>query len=288
LLEAAPFGSEMAFSSPSSSKKITMVIAACTLLAAGAAGGGFWYYRQRLAMPETLALPQIATAPPAPAELLSSSDFTSPGSGDLQPMASSPVVLPAPQTDIVIEPGPSEPRAAQPARPAQQAAAAPLARALPPAARRRNLEVGKLPAPVPRNLPSPSFEAEAPPMIVAAPVDLGIANGENALLAGRGTDAAPPKPRPSVGGQLESPKLVSSTPPAYPQSARSQRVQGVVVLDALVDENGRVAETTVITGPPALQTAAQAAVRSWRYQPARLNGEPISVHIKVSVRFSLN
>jgi protein TonB len=125
-------------------------------------------------------------------------------------------------------------------------------------------------------------------MVVTAPVDLGVVSGASALLPGRGTDDAPPKPTPSVGGQLQSPILVSSTPPAYPASARSQRIRGVVVLDALVDETGKVAETTVIAGPPALQAAAQAAVRSWRYQPARLNGEPIPVHIKVSVRFNLN
>ena len=66
-----------------------------------------------------------------------------------------------------------------------------------------------------------------------------------------------------------------------------QHIQGTVVLDALVDENGKVVETEVIAGPQPLVPAAQDAVRNWKYKPAQLNGRPIAVHTKVSVRFSL-
>jgi TonB family protein len=82
--------------------------------------------------------------------------------------------------------------------------------------------------------------------------------------------------------------LISSTPPVYPAAARAQRVQGVVILDALVDETGKVAETTVISGPLSLQSAAKEALQSWKYEPARLNGEPIPIHTKVNLRFNLN
>ena len=129
-------------------------------------------------------------------------------------------------------------------------------------------------------------------MVVGAAVDLGVAGTESSLLAGAPTEVAPPPPptrsRPAIGGQLQPPRLLSSSPPAYPPDARRQRVQGEVVLDALVDETGKVVEMAVTSGPPALQSAAREAVRNWKYAPARLNGEPIPVHTTVKVRFNLN
>jgi TonB family protein len=61
-----------------------------------------------------------------------------------------------------------------------------------------------------------------------------------------------------------------------------------VVLDVLVDETGKVAETSLVVGHPLLQAAATDALQAWRYQPARLNGEPIPMRIRVNVRFNLN
>jgi protein TonB len=86
---------------------------------------------------------------------------------------------------------------------------------------------------------------------------------------------------------LQPPQLLNSASLVYPPTARMQHVQGVVVLDALVDESGKVTETTVVAGPGPLLMAAQESVRSWRYKPAQLNGKPIAVHTRVSVRFSL-
>jgi protein TonB len=65
-------------------------------------------------------------------------------------------------------------------------------------------------------------------------------------------------------------------------------VQGVVVIDALVDENGKVAEMQVLSGPPSLTQAAMQALRAWKYEPARLAGQPIATHIKVSINFKLH
>jgi protein TonB len=123
--------------------------------------------------------------------------------------------------------------------------------------------------------------------MVGAVNDLGNTGTANPFLTVIGPGTAPP-PRPGPGGQLQPPQLISSPPPAYPANARAQRVQGVVVLDALVDETGKVVETVVISGPLLLQSAAQEALRNWKYQPARLNGEPIPVHTKVNLRFNLN
>ena len=58
-------------------------------------------------------------------------------------------------------------------------------------------------------------------------------------------------------------------------------------MDALVDATGKVTAIKLINGHPLLQQAAMDSLRLWKYEPARLNGEPIPIHIKVSVAFRL-
>jgi TonB family protein len=65
------------------------------------------------------------------------------------------------------------------------------------------------------------------------------------------------------------------------------KLQGVVVIDALVDASGKVESMKVISGLADLQQAAMEAVHNWKYEPAQLNGQPIAVHTRVSVTFHL-
>jgi protein TonB len=83
------------------------------------------------------------------------------------------------------------------------------------------------------------------------------------------------------------PKLISASPPTYPRQATLQRVQGDVVVDALVDVKGRITDAKAISGSPLLQQAAINAVRLWRYEPARLDGEPVAAHMQVQISFHL-
>ncbi len=131
--------------------------------------------------------------------------------------------------------------------------------------------------------PSGISTSVEPPIIGMPPKDLET---EKSLLETPVPGPAPPAMR--VGGQLQLPKLVSSIPPVYPPRARLEEVQGVVVINALVDENGKVTEMKVISGPPSLTQAAMEALRAWKYEPARLAGQPIATHIKVSVNFNLH
>ncbi len=91
-----------------------------------------------------------------------------------------------------------------------------------------------------------------------------------------------------TGGHLQKPRLLSSPAPIYPQRARLGNVQGVVVIDAFVDETGKVTEMKIVSGPPLLIQAALDALRTWKYDPARLNGEPIPMHTQVSLDFNLH
>ncbi|HUC53786.1 MAG TPA: energy transducer TonB [Candidatus Cybelea sp.] len=67
--------------------------------------------------------------------------------------------------------------------------------------------------------------------------------------------------------------------------AKSEHVEGVVTLDALIDTTGKVTEVKVVAGPNLLRQAALDALRSWKYEPARLGGQPVSSHLSVTVKF---
>ncbi|MGH9716323.1 MAG: TonB family protein [Candidatus Acidiferrales bacterium] len=101
--------------------------------------------------------------------------------------------------------------------------------------------------------------------------------------------AAPPKPVFSapvrVGGKVLPPRLISSVLPTYPSLAQQAGVTGTVVIDTTVDKEGRVAKMKVVSGPVLLRGAALSALRQWKYTPSRLNGQPISVKMIVSIRF---
>jgi TonB family protein len=99
--------------------------------------------------------------------------------------------------------------------------------------------------------------------------------------------AEPTPPPPSKGGQLQQPKLLASVAAVYPPAARAQHIQGDVVIDALIDPTGKVTAAKVITGNPLLQSAAVDSLRLWKYQPGRLNGEAIPIHINVTITFRL-
>jgi len=75
--------------------------------------------------------------------------------------------------------------------------------------------------------------------------------------------------------------------PRYPPTAQAARVEGMVVLDAVIDATGRVNDVRVTRSIPLLDQAAIDAVRQWRFTPTLLNGEPVSILLTVTVRFTL-
>jgi len=82
-------------------------------------------------------------------------------------------------------------------------------------------------------------------------------------------------------------KLISSVPPVYPTLAKNQHVSGSVMVDALIDANGRVTTMKVVSGPTLLQQAAMDALKQWKYQPASLDGKPVAMHLTVTIQFRL-
>jgi TonB family protein len=89
-----------------------------------------------------------------------------------------------------------------------------------------------------------------------------------------------------VGGQIRPPVKVKDVAPLYPAIAQSARVQGDVVIEATIDEEGKVADARVVKSVPLLDQAALDAVRQWEYQPSLLNGVPTPVVMTVTIKFT--
>ena len=82
--------------------------------------------------------------------------------------------------------------------------------------------------------------------------------------------------------------LIYKVAPTYPPVAREARVQGTVVLQAVIGKDGTIQDLSVISGHPMLIPAAMDAVKQWRYKPYVLNGEPVLVQTTINVNFELN
>jgi TonB family protein len=89
-----------------------------------------------------------------------------------------------------------------------------------------------------------------------------------------------------TGGKVQLAHLLKSVPPAYPELARSLHLAGDVTLDALIAADGNVRDVKVVSGPVVLQQAAINAVREWKYEPAQLDGKPVPMQLRITVKFS--
>jgi periplasmic protein TonB len=108
-----------------------------------------------------------------------------------------------------------------------------------------------------------------------------------------GTTPPPIVPRPKPAGPIRvsagvaAGRLLAPIQPTYPAIARDARIQGTVVIEAVISKQGSVEQARVVSGPPMLARAALAAVNQARYQPYRLNGEPVEVETTINIIFTL-
>lgn len=80
---------------------------------------------------------------------------------------------------------------------------------------------------------------------------------------------------------------ISGTDPTYPAAAKKDKVQGTVVLNAVIDKQGNIEKLTVVSGPNELRKSATDAVRTWKYKPFLLNGNPVEVQTTINVVYTL-
>ena len=114
----------------------------------------------------------------------------------------------------------------------------------------------------------------------------GIVNATSALNAvPKFIPVTPQRVRISQG--VTRGLLIHRVEPTYPALAKTARVQGDVVLKAIINMNGDIQDLQLVSGHPMLVPAAIAAVKQWRYKPYLLNGQPVEVETTVTVIFSL-
>lgn len=88
--------------------------------------------------------------------------------------------------------------------------------------------------------------------------------------------------------QQTTQSVTSSVAPDYPLLARQMKVQGAVVLQALISREGTIQELQVMSGPGILAAAAREAVRQWRFKPYFLNGEAVETQARITVNFTIS
>jgi protein TonB len=99
--------------------------------------------------------------------------------------------------------------------------------------------------------------------------------------------APPPSVAPVRISHMSEGDLVHKILPTYPPLARSARIQGQVVLQAVISKQGAIEDLKILSGHPMLIPAAIEAVRQWRYRPYVLNDEPVEVETQITVNFYL-
>jgi protein TonB len=143
-------------------------------------------------------------------------------------------------------------------------------------------------------------EDEAPPPVMASSgvvggVPGGIPGGQMGGVIGgiiSSTPVAVPKvatpQRVRVSQGVSAGLLVRRVNPTYPPLARQARIQGQVILRAVISKDGSIEGLTLVSGHPMLAPAAIDAVKQWKYKPYLLNGEPVEVDTEVLVNFTLS
>jgi protein TonB len=119
-------------------------------------------------------------------------------------------------------------------------------------------------------------------------VEGGVPGGVVGGIVGGLPEAPPPPVAPvRVGGGVREPRRVVVVPPVYPEVAAKARIQGTVVIEATINERGRVVNVSLLQGAPLFTDAALEAVKKWVYTPTLVNGIPTPVIMTVTVHFRL-
>ena len=154
----------------------------------------------------------------------------------------------------------------------------------------------KAPAKIPQKIAMIKEDETPPPSVGNGVVGAigGVPGGQIGGVIGSivsSTPVAVPKvatpQRVRVSQGVTEGLLVHKIQPAYPPLARQARIQGPVVIAALIGKDGTIQNLKVVSGHPMLTGAALDAVRQWKYRPYFLNGEPVEVDTQITVNFTL-
>lgn len=156
-----------------------------------------------------------------------------------------------------------------------------------------------LPAPVHKMQEVPAVPADKSSAVVAGvpgAIVGGVPGGVlTEMLGGSGnmpvlakTPETQPAKRVRVAARVAEANLIHDVPPQYPPEAGRERVEGTVILMAVIGKDGAVKDVRVESGLPLLAQAAIDAVKQWRYKPYLLNGEPVEIDSRITINFTLS
>lgn len=140
-------------------------------------------------------------------------------------------------------------------------------------------------------IPVPDMTPDEPEPIVTAEMDTPDSEELFDIDGIIGIPEGPPDGRAgamALSGNIDPPVKVFSPQPLYTEEARRAGIQGIVILEAVVDAEGTVRNVKVLKGlPMGLDKSAVDAVMTWRYQPATMEGRPVPVYFTFTISFSL-
>lgn len=159
---------------------------------------------------------------------------------------------------------------------------------------------------LPSTDPAPQAAADVPfveggsplgsPDGIIGGVDIGVPGGDpNSNLdqggIGWGGPVVAPEPQTEVvryNGTMTRPVQLSGRQPRYSELARRAGIQGTVILEAVIDKQGRVSNVRILKGlPMGLDAEAVAAVQGWTFEPAKMEGRPVAVYYTLTVHFEV-
>ena len=161
----------------------------------------------------------------------------------------------------------------------------------------------RTPSKIPRKIEMIKEDEAPPPMPVGGGVVGGVPGGVpggqlggviGGIVSATSNLSSVPKLQPAMPQRVRISQgvtkglLIHRVEPPYPTLARAARVQGEVVLSAVIDTNGEIKNLQLISGHPMLVPSALTAVKQWRYKPYLLNGQPVEVETTITVIFSLS
>ena len=145
-----------------------------------------------------------------------------------------------------------------------------------------------------KKIPIPDPTPDEPEPIIMEEIDLPKTDLSDLDSVVFGAESIPSVPGGmgrwpmKVGGGVLPPQKIHTPQPVYTEEARLARIQGVVILEAIIDEKGAVQQVKVLKGlPQGLSESAVETAKKWRFKPATLDGQPVPVYFNLTVRFSL-
>jgi len=136
--------------------------------------------------------------------------------------------------------------------------------------------------------PESGKESFGSPAVAVVGVTSGVAGVSELSTIALPPPPATPRAPVRLHSGIAAPQKIVNVPPIYPEVALRTRVEGMVIIEATIDERGTVTAAHVLRSVSLLDAAAIAAVRQWKFTPARLNGEAIAVVMTVTVNFLLH